>query len=98
MKKLLVLATICAMPFATYVFAQDKPASSKPRYSATEMRKLKSDAISRSCFLADKTEHLVNTTVTVAGKTYRCVTVLDENLNRIGEAWTPVSTEPANGR
>ena len=40
------------------------------------------------------TEHPVNTTVTVEGRTYRCIAVLDQNFQRRGVAWTPVSPQP----
>jgi hypothetical protein len=43
-----------------------------------------------TCRLADKTDHPVGTTVAAAGKTYRCVTVLDENFDAVGAAWTMV--------
>jgi hypothetical protein len=43
-----------------------------------------------TCVLSDKREFLVDTSVAVGGKTYRCVTVLDENLKPAGAAWTPV--------
>jgi hypothetical protein len=46
------------------------------------------------CALADKTERLMNQTVTVDGTTYRCAQVLDENLRPIGVAWTRVLPEP----
>ena len=62
------------------------------------MRQRVSGSAASTCALFDKTQHPVNATVTVAGNTYRCVTVLDENLNRTGAAWTPVSSEPATGR
>jgi hypothetical protein len=54
------------------------------------MRKRISGETPVTCRLADKTEHLVTTTVAVGGKTYRCVTVLNENFNPVGAAWTPV--------
>jgi hypothetical protein len=46
-----------------------------------------------TCFLPDKTEHLVETTVTVEGRTYRCVDILDRQLQSSGVAWTPVSPD-----
>lgn len=98
MKKLLVVAIICGVASASYVFAQDEPAVPKPQYTRLEALKRIRPDIQISCVLSDKTEHLVSTTVTVAGRTYRCVTVLDENLNRVGAAWTPEFVARANGR
>jgi hypothetical protein len=43
------------------------------------------------CVLPDKTEGAVNSTVTVTGRTYRCVEVFDENFQPRGVAWTPVA-------
>jgi hypothetical protein len=43
------------------------------------------------CVLADKTERAVNATVTLDGRTSRCVEILDENLQPRGAAWTPVT-------
>jgi hypothetical protein len=91
MKQLAALAIICTAVFGTYLFAQDKPTVvGKPRYTAADMRKRISGELVAACVLADKTQHLVDTIVAVAGKTYRCVTVLDENLRPSGAAWTPV--------
>lgn len=99
MKRLPVVLILCAWPLGNYIGAQDAPAAPKPPYTSVEMRKRISGDIPVTCLLAaDKTEHLVNRTVTVAGKTYRCVSVLDEHLTRVGAAWTPVSPEPANAR
>jgi hypothetical protein len=94
MKQLAALVIICAVALGTTsspTDAQDKPTVvGKPRYTAAEMRKRISGGIPVTCVLADKTKYLVDTTVAVAGKTYRCVTVLDENLQPSGAAWTPV--------
>ena len=94
MRMLPVVVIVGAVALGSYVSAQDTPTSPKPWYSSAEMRKRISGDIPDTCVLFDKTEHRVNTTVTVAAKTYRCVTVLDQNLQRIGEAWTPVQQQP----
>ena len=100
MKKLPVVMVLCAWPLGNYIVAQDKSAAPKPTYTSVEMRKrIREGDTPVTCLLAaDKTERLVNTTVTVGGKTYRCVSVLDEHLTRVGAAWTPVFPEAANGR
>ena len=91
MRQLAALAIICTVALGNYLFAQDKPTVvDKPRYTAADMRKRISGDIPVTCVLADKTQYLVDTTVAVAGKTYRCVRVLDENLQPSGAAWTPV--------
>jgi hypothetical protein len=54
------------------------------------MRKRTSGETPVTCRLGDKTEHLVSTTVAFAGKTYRCIMVLNENFNPVGAAWTAV--------
>ena len=90
MKQLAALVIICTVALGN-LFAQDKPTVvGKPRYAAAEMRKRISGDIPVTCVLADKTQYRVDTTVAVAGKMYRCVTVLDENLQPSGAAWTPV--------
>jgi hypothetical protein len=53
-----------------------------------------SDAPTATCRLADKSEHLISTTVAFSGRTYRCVTVLNENLNAVGAAWTTIDPQP----
>ena len=92
MKKLPLVVSICAVVLGSYLFAQDKPVvvSKAPRYTADAMRKKISGETAATCRLADKTEHLVTTEVALGGKTYRCVTVLNENLIPAGAAWTPV--------
>ena len=93
MKKLPLVAIFCAVVLGNYLFAQDKPvvvSKPTPRYTADAMRKRISGETSATCRLADKTEHLVTTEVALGGKTYRCVTVLNENLIPAGAAWTPV--------
>jgi hypothetical protein len=86
-----VVVIVGAVALGSYVSAQDKPVVvGKPRYTADAMRKRVSGDTSVTCRLADKTEHLVSTTVALSGKTYRCVTVLNENFNPVGAAWTPV--------
>jgi len=91
MKMLPVVVMVAAVALGSYVSAQDKPVVvSKPRYTTDVMRKRISGDAAVTCRLADKTEHLVTTTVAVGGKTYRCVTVVNENFSPIGAAWTPV--------
>ena len=91
MKKLPLVVSICAVVLGSYLFAQDKPVVvSKPQYTAEAMRKRIAGETAATCRLADKTEHLVTTEVSLGGRTYRCVTVLDENLIPAGAAWTPV--------
>jgi hypothetical protein len=94
-----VVVFVAAVALGSYVSAQDKPAAPKPLYTAAEMRKhvrgiaaggAPVSADTPVCILSDKTVHRVNTTATIAGKAYRCVTVLDENLEPAGTAWTPV--------
>ena len=95
MRMLPVVVLVGAVALGSYASAQDKPVVvSQPRYTADAMRKRISSETPATCRLADKTEHLVTTAVAVAGKTYRCVTVLDENLKSAGAAWTPVQQEP----
>ena len=90
MKMLPVFVLVGAIVLGSYVSAQDKPVVvSKPRYTADVMRKNIRRA-NPTCRLADKTDHLVTTAVAVGGKTYRCVTMLDENFETVGAAWTPV--------
>jgi len=71
----------------------------KPTYTSEEMLKRINggtaaalDAV--NCVLPDKSERAANTTVTVDGRTFRCVEVLDSNFKRRGVAWTPVSPQP----
>ena len=91
MKKLPLVVSICAVVLGSYASAQDKPVVvSKPQYTADAMRKKISGETSATCRLADKTEHVLTTEVALGGKTYRCVTVLNENLIPAGAAWTPV--------
>lgn len=93
MRILPVVVLIGAVAFENYLFAQDKPvvvSKPMPRYTADAMRKKISGETSPTCRLADRTEHLLTTEVALGGKTYRCVTVLDENLKPAGAAWTPV--------
>jgi hypothetical protein len=84
-----------ALVFGNYVSAQDKPVVvGKPRYTGEVMRQRMSDAPTATCRLADKSEHLISTTVAFSGRTYRCVTVLNENLNAVGAAWTTIDPQP----
>lgn len=94
--RMLALAVIVgALAFGDYVSAQDKPVVvGKPRYTAEAMRQRISGTPTAPCRLADKTEHPISTTVAFAGRTYRCVTVLDENFNPVGAAWTAVDPQP----
>jgi hypothetical protein len=90
MRMLSVVVLVGAIALGSYASAQDKPVVvSKPRYTADAMRKKISGETPVTCRLADKTEHPVTTAVAFAGKTYRCVMVLDENLKPAGAAWTP---------
>jgi hypothetical protein len=89
MKMLSVTVLLGAIALGTYVSAQDTPVvTSRPRYTAADMRKQVSGEFPRTCSLPDKTTHLVTTVVTFAGKMYRCVEVFDENLRVSGAAWT----------
>jgi len=95
MRMLPVVVLVAAVALGSFVSAQDKPVVvSKPRYTTDVMRKRISGETPVTCRLADKTEHLVTTEVAVGGRTYRCVTVLDENFNAVGAAWTPVLEQP----
>lgn len=89
MVKILPVAMLAgAVVCGTYVSAQDTPmVVGKPRYTAEAMRQREATS---TCRLPDKTEHLVGTSVALAGKTHRCVTVLSENFTPVGAAWTPV--------
>ena len=66
----------------------------KPPYTSDAMLRRISDGSTMTCVLPDKTTRVVNTTVTVDGKTYRCVEVLDNNLRPNGVAWTLVLPQP----
>jgi hypothetical protein len=91
MRMLPVVVLVGGIALGSYVSAQDKPVVvSKPQYTTDVMRKRISGDAPVTCRLADKTEHLVTTAVAVGGKTYRCVTVLNENFSLVGAAWTPV--------
>jgi hypothetical protein len=91
MRILTVVVIVGAVALGSYVSAQDTPTAPKPVYTATVMRaRISGDLRDRCVVLPDKTERLVNTTVTVDGKSYRCVEVLDWNFQRVGVAWTPV--------
>ena len=95
MRMLTIAVIAAAVAFGSYASAQDKPVVvSKPRYTADAMRKKISGDGGATCVLADKTEHPVTTTVAFAGKTYRCVEVLDEHLRPNGAAWTHTSSQP----
>lgn len=90
MRMLPVVVIVGAVALGSYVSAQDKPVVvGKPRYTTDAMRRRVSGDTAVTCRLADKTEHLVSTTVAVGGKTYRCVTVLNESFDPVGAAWTP---------
>ena len=89
--RMLPVVIVGALAVGSHVSAQDKPVVvGKPRYAAEAMRERISGETTVTCRLADKTEHLVRTTVALAGKTYRCVTVLNENFSPVGAAWTAV--------
>ena len=91
MRMLLVVGLIGAVVLGSDASAQDKPVVvSKPRYTADAMRKKINAETPVTCRLADKTEYPVTTAVAFAGKTYRCIMVLNENFNPVGAAWTPV--------
>lgn len=73
-------------------------ASGKPSYTSEAMlRRIRGGSAATTerpaamCVLADKTERAVNATVTLDGRTSRCVEVLDENLQPRGAAWTPLA-------
>jgi hypothetical protein len=101
MRMLPVAVIVGAFAFGNYyVSAQDRP-TPKPTYTPEAMLKRIRDANAGfildavNCVLQDKTERAVNTTFTeLDGRTYRCVVVVDQNFQRRGVAWTPVSPQP----
>lgn len=95
MRMLPVVVIVGAVAFGSFVSAQDKP-TPKPTYTSEMMRMRITGGGTgiTNCVLPDKTERAVNTTVTVDGKSYRCVEMLDQNFQRIGVAWTPVQQQP----
>jgi hypothetical protein len=94
MRMLLLAVSVGAFALGNYVSAQDKPVVvGKPRYTAEAMRQRIGAAPVATC-RADKTEHPISTTVAFAGKTYRCVTVLNENFAPVGAAWTAADPQP----
>ena len=99
MRMLALTVLVSTVPFAGVVSTQDTPAP-KPIYTAETLpERIRQEAArsrpaSAKCVLPDKTEHGVNLTVWVKGQAYRCVEVLDENLQPRGVAWTPVSLQP----
>jgi hypothetical protein len=90
MRTLPLAAIVGALMFGSYVLAQEKPVYT----SEAMLRRIARDTAVildvGSCVLPDKTERAVNTSVTVDGRTFRCVEVLDRNFRRRGVAWTPV--------
>jgi hypothetical protein len=105
MRMLPVAAIVGAFALGSYVSAQESPTPTptpKPRYTSEAMRQRMSagsaaprdrpDAM--NCVLPNGSERALNTTVTVDGRTYRCIEVLDHNFQRRGVAWTPVSSQP----
>ena len=91
MRMLPLVLLVGAVALGSYASAQDQPVVvGKPRYTADAMRQRISGDLPLTCRLADKTVHPVSTTVAFAGKTYRCVTVLNERFSPIGAAWTSV--------
>lgn len=93
MKMLPLAVIVSALAFGAYVSAQDKPV-----YTAEAMRKRIQGTATVSevqrCVLPDNTQRAVNTSVTVDGKSYRCVVMLDQNFLPLGVAWTPVDRQP----
>jgi hypothetical protein len=87
-RKLSVFVLLGAVALGSYASAQDTPVVvAKPRCTADAMRKqISGETV--TCRLADKSEYLVTTAVAVGGKTYRCITVLNEKLEPAGTAWT----------
>ena len=85
------------LPLAVIVGAfacgTDLSAQDKPLYTVEAMLRrigaATAVADANNCVLPDKAERPVNTTVTFEGRTFRCVEVLDENLQRRGVAWSP---------
>jgi hypothetical protein len=72
-----------------------------PLYTSEAMLRRDRDAATTTdradavqCVLPDRTERAVSATVTVDGRTYRCVELLDENFEPRGAAWTPVASRP----
>ena len=91
MMMLPVVVIVGAIALGSYVSAQDAPSAPKPVYTAEAMRaRISGNVPGQRCFLPDRAERAVNTTVTVEGKSYRCVAVLDWSFQQIGVAWTPV--------
>ena len=86
-----IAAFVGVMTVVGSVSAQDEPAWPKPLYTSEAMLKRigSSDPALRplSCAFRDDTQRAVNTTVTVDGKTYRCVQVFNSNLQPTGFGW-----------
>ena len=96
MRTLPLAVIVGALALGNHVTAQDPP-TPKPTYTSETGRLRISGGGGTSatrCALPDKTEREVNTTVTVDGRSYRCVQVLNRNFQWIGVAWTPVSPQP----
>jgi hypothetical protein len=95
--RMLPLAVIVgALAVGNHVAAQDTP-TPKPTYASGtgRLRILGGGGTSaRRCALPDTTERELNTTVTIDGKSYRCVQVLNQHFQWIGVAWTPVPSQP----
>ena len=88
MRMLPVAAIVAAFAFGAYVSAQDAPA--KPMYTPEAMlARIKQQGAPLTCGLPDKTRRPVNTTATFQGKLYRCVPMLNDELEWIGVRWTP---------
>jgi len=95
MKTLSVLAFAGAVALGSYASAQDTPVVVKKPVYRTMIERARIGDEFRSdrpatCLVADRTGHFVTTEVAFGGRTYRCVTVVDENFRPAGAAWTPV--------
>jgi hypothetical protein len=99
-----IAAFVGVLAVVASVSAQDEPAWPKPLYTSDAMlKRIGSSDPSRhplSCAFRDATERAVNTTVDVDGSTYRCVQVLDSNLQPTGLGWVrmPAAAQQPAGR
>lgn len=89
MRMLPAAAIVGAIALGSYVSAQDTP-SAKPVYTPEAMlaRIKQKQGAPLTCGFPDKTRHPVNTTARFQGKAYRCVPMLNDELEWIGVAWT----------
>lgn len=97
--RILPLAVIAgAFALGPCVSAQDNHTPKPPYTFETMLERIRGDngatdgANARNCVVRDNTQLVpLNGTLTVRGRTYRCVEVLDQKLQPRGVAWTPGS-------